>query len=301
MTLRLLRLLRVLISWLPSWMGYALAGLVGNASYRYAKTSRICCEANMRHVLGPQVSERRLQRTVRAVFHNNVRNYYELARLPRLPIDEIMRKATIRDEQWDAILTPVRQGKGVIIASAHFGSFEMVSQTLIAKSLEVTFLIAHFSPQVVSEFVTNLRASQGLRLMETGPTTLLNAARELKAGRIVGILADRNLEQHGVELPFFGDPAIIPTGPARLALQTGAIIVPCFCVRLSNERYSVEVDEPIVPVRTGDSEADAAAIMAKVVASYERHIGAHPAQWVLFMPVWKADQHLTPDKKEQDG
>lgn len=296
MTVRLLRLLRVLISWLPTWMGYALCGLAGNLSYRYAKGSRAACEANMRHVLGPNVSAPRLKRTVRAVFRNNVRNYYELARLPRLPLDEIMRRATINEQQWEAIIGPVRQGKGVIIASAHFGSFEMVSQTLIAKSLEVTFLIAHFRPQAVSEFVTSLRESQGLRLMETGPSVLLHAARELKAGRIVGILADRNVEQHGVELPFFGDPAIIPTGPARLALQTGAIIVPCFCVRLSNERYAVAVDEPIIPVRTGNTEADSTAIMARVVAAYERHIGAHPQQWVLFKPVWKDDQQIMNDK-----
>lgn len=254
----------------------------------------------MRHVLGPDVSARRLRRVVRAVFRNNVRNYYELARLPRLPLSEIMARAQINDAQWEAIIGPVRQGKGVIIASAHFGSFEMVSQTLIAKSLEVTFLIAHFSPKVVSEYVSSLRSAQGLRLMETGPKELLAAARDLKAGRIIGILADRNVEQHGVEIPFFGDIAVIPTGPARLAMQTKAIIVPCFCVRLGNERYSVEVDEPIVPVRTGDTDADAERIMKQVIAAYERHIGAHPSQWVLFKPVWKADQYLQPKNLGKD-
>ncbi len=298
---RLLRILRAIIAILPTPVGYAIAGLLGNLSYRYAKTSRTICIANMRHVLGPNVSEARLARTVRAVFRNNVRNYYELCRLPRLPLARVLQMTHVREEQWERLIGPVRQGKGVVIASAHFGSFEMVSQTLTAKGLDATFLIALFEPRFLSEYITALRSSQGLKLAETNPAVLLQAVRDLKKGRIIGILADRNPEQKGLTLPFFSEPATIPTGPARLAMQAGAVIVPIFCVRLGNDRYAVEMDEPILPTRTGDTEADSTRIMNQILASYERHIGAHPSQWVLFKPVWAADQHLVKQEAKADA
>jgi len=107
---RLLRILRAIIAILPTPVGYAIAGLLGNLSYRYAKTSRTICIANMRHVLGPNVSEARLARTVRAVFRNNVRNYYELCRLPRLPLARVLQMTRVREEQWERLIGPVRQG-----------------------------------------------------------------------------------------------------------------------------------------------------------------------------------------------
>lgn len=296
---QILRLLRWIISALPTPVGYALAGLIGDLTYHLTATSRRISFANMNHVLGSQASPARLERTVRAVFRNNVRNYYELCRLPRLPLEQIMRMTTVREEDWAKLVNPVRQGQGVVIATAHFGSFEMVSQVLTGKGLDASFLIAYFEPRYLSEYITALRSSQGLHLVETTPATLLQSVRDLKKGRIVGILADRNVEQKGITLPFFGDPAVIPTGPARLAMQAKAVILPIFCVRLSNKRYSVEIGDPIQPTRTDDSDADSARIMSQVIASYEQHIGAHPSQWVLFKPVWAADQHLL--KKADDG
>src|SRR5207245_3477506 len=116
---------------------------------------------------------------------------------------------------------------------------------------------------------------------------LREAMRLLRSGGVVGFVADRNTEETGVEIPFFGRPALVASGVAKMALRTRSAIIPGFCLRLPKGRYSVQFDEPIEPVGSASSPEDVKALLTRMFSRIEYHVKGHPDQWVLLQPIWR--------------
>jgi len=109
----------------------------------------------------------------------------------------------------------------------------------------------------------------------------------LRNNEIIGLAADRNLNETGTLVHFFGAPALLPDGHVRLALRTGAKIVPAFSLRRPDNTFETFA-EPALPLEnSGDTEQDVRAGMAQLVAVLEKYIGQYPEQWVMFQPIWK--------------
>lgn len=128
-------------------------------------------------------------------------------------------------------------GKGVIFVTPHLGCFEMAAQAVAegysAAHGPITVMYRPARHPAVVEVIEAARQRPG---METAPTTLAGVRRLLKAlrvGQSVGILPDQvPPEDMGEWLPVFGRAAYTMTLTARLALQTGAAVLPCWCERL---------------------------------------------------------------------
>jgi lauroyl/myristoyl acyltransferase len=133
-----------------------------------------------------------------------------------------------------------------------------------------------------------LRTSHGTRLFPSdGPLSEL--FRALKRGEIIGLPCDRDLGDNAREVDFFGSPARLPAGPVRVALRTGAALIPAFGLRLPDNSFLAQIEPPIELPQTGDREADVKAGMEMVVEVLERHISQHPGQWLVASPVWPMD------------
>jgi len=103
---------------------------------------------------------------------------------------------------------------------------------------------------------------------------------------LLGVVADRNLEQRGVKIKFFGHDTVVAAGVAKIALRTRVPIVIGIGRRLNNYRFSLTWDEPIEPEGSASNEEDVRALLQKVFDRLEYHIGQNPEQWVLLAPVW---------------
>ncbi len=115
---------------------------------------------------------------------------------------------------------------------------------------------------------------------------LLGAMRQ---GRAVGILMDTNMTPpQGVFVPFFGIPACTASGLARVALKTGAAVLPGFMLWHEGEqRYVLTFGEPLSLVSSGDPEADVVRHTAQCTAAIERFARAYPEQWLWVHRRWK--------------
>jgi len=102
----------------------------------------------------------------------------------------------------------------------------------------------------------------------------------------VGLIADRDLTGRGIEVEMFGARRRLPSGPATLALTTGAPLLPC-AVYTEPEGWRCVIGAPVELPRTGDQRADAEAITRAVAAAFERAIAASPADWHMFQPAWE--------------
>ncbi len=267
----------------PPRLGYALFDVLGDLAHDHSKASRDNVYDNLRHVLGPQTELAQLERVARQIFRHQARNYYDLFRVASLGAEEIRELVTAHGlENIDAAL---QAGRGVIMFTAHYGNLDIVGQMFALQGYPLTIVAEHLQPERLYRYVTSLRASKGLQLIPSD-TFLRPLYRALRNNEIVGLAADRNLTGTGTLVSLFGAPALLPDGHVRLALRTGAKLLPAFSIRRPDNTFEAFAEPALQLETTGDADRDTASAMASLAGVVEKYIGRHPEQWVMFQPVW---------------
>jgi KDO2-lipid IV(A) lauroyltransferase len=215
-----------------------------------------------------------------------MKGHYELFRLSRLSLDEV--RALTRIEGWEHLDQALQQGRGVIVVTAHFGNMDIMLQ--LPASFGVTFHAPaqHIQPERLFRYVSSLRSRHGVRVFPVdGP--LLRVVRALRRGEMVGLPCDRGIADNSRMVDFFGAPARLPVGAVRLALRTGAPLIPAFGLRLPDDTFVMRIGPPLELVQTGDREDDLLAGLRTIVKVMERYISQNPEQWLVAAPVWPLD------------
>lgn len=302
---RMMGVLRVLIAAIHPIIAHWIADRIGDAVMLFAAKSRRAAINNMHHVLGP-VPRDVLRRNARGVFRNLMRSYFDLCRAPSLSNEQIDKMVDFDEKGWQRVVDLHRQGKSIILVSGHYGAFDEITHVISRRGLPLTVLIAQIKPAWLSDFITQLRAARGLKMVlvseEEGHSLNLAALKEsiqlLRRGELLGVIADRNLEERGVAIPFFGEEAVMASGVAKMALRTKSTIITSFCTRLPRKRYSVVFDEPIEPVGSASNDEDIRNLLIKIFARFEHYISRNPDQWLLLQPVWPDGQAIVKAMKD---
>jgi lauroyl/myristoyl acyltransferase len=219
------RLLGALTGPLPPRMGYGLGRPVSALLLATSPQIKRTLTWNMSHVLGPDASEDELESVVRKACVNLIKGHFDLFRLSRLSNKEILEMT--RFEGLEYMEEALALGKGVIMLSAHFGNVDILIQLPIALGVKISTPVARVKPERLFQYTTRLRTSHGMSMYPTdGP--MIGLYRALRRGEMIGLAADRGLEANTRRVDFFGAPADLPEGPVRLALSTGAPLVPAF-------------------------------------------------------------------------
>jgi KDO2-lipid IV(A) lauroyltransferase len=113
--------------------------------------------------------------------------------------------------------------------------------------------------------------------------------RALKQGEIVLLGADRDVTGNGRPVEFFGTPTSLPEGPVRLALRSGAALIPVFSRRLPDDTVLIEVDPPLELEQAGDTDENIEHGLRELATVMERRLARHPDQWLVAAPIWPAD------------
>ena len=114
----------------------------------------------------------------------------------------------------------------------------------------------------------------------------LKIIKRLKQNCVAGIACDRDVTNSGVVVDFFDKPARLPDGPVRLAMRTGAALIPAYGWRERSGQFRVRVLPEVEMVCTDDPEADVRVNMRRMLAVFERIIRERPGQWMAFHPLW---------------
>lgn len=277
------RLLGALFGPMPRRVGHTIARPAGWLLYALSPGLRSALLGNIRHVLGPDANEAQVRALARQACVNIAKSHYDLFHVSRLAPEEI--KDLTRIEGQEHVLRALDEGRGVILATAHLGNIDVVGQLPAVYGLPLTAPIWHCKPERLFQYWLKLRQSHGLRLIPSdGP--MMELFRTLKRGEIVALPCDRDFATSVRLVDFFGTPTHLPDGPVRLALRTGAALIPVFTLRLPDDTFLVRIEPPLELSQTGDRDADVIAGMEKLVSAMERRIAEHPEQWVVAAPIW---------------
>lgn len=214
------------------------------------------------------------------VFRSIARLLYAFARFPQITRENV--SDWIRYEGLENYLEAKKAGRGILIATAHFGNWELsaFAHALMTEPMHV--MIRPLDNPSVDRLVEERRQLSGNQLIskrEAARTVL----RALQSNQAVGILIDQNTSaDEGVFVDFFGTPACANTGFAKLAAHTGASVIPGFAVwNESERRYVLRFYPPVL--MTGDLAKDTQNLHAKL----EEVIRQHPGQWLWIHRRWK--------------
>jgi phosphatidylinositol dimannoside acyltransferase len=278
------RLASLLLPLLPVGLGYRLASLAGDLAYLLRQRARTSVRDNLRHALSSSYPEAAIERLVRGVFRTGAKNYYDLLRLPKLRPKEIENLVQIHG--WSNLEDALALGRGVILVTAHLGSFELVCQVLAARQFKVTVPAEQVQPRVLFEFVTRQRSYHGLMFVPAEVGVMRRLAKALRRNELVGLAVDRNVLSGGTPLPFFGAEASFQAGAVALARRLGSPVVAAFCIR-RGDNTSEGFIEPALPMQvTDDEEVDVRVNLRTILDVLQRYITSYPDQWVAFEPVW---------------
>ena len=283
------------LSWLPAGAAYAIADFVGTVMYYLRGGLRRNVQRNMRQVMGPDADPKKVRAAARQVMRNAARYYADLVRLPRLDIKQFYSERVSVVGGLDLLQDAMAAGRGVILASAHYGNPEIVVQAAVAVGIEAFAITEPLYPPRLSELVQRLRESQGQVFRPLSLSAMREAIRWLRNGKVVPLLCDRAIQNTGMVLPFCGAETRMPVGATELALRTGALVMPMFCRRVKGGRFEVYSEPPMEMVTTGNQEEDIRSNTLRILAFLERFLRQDPGQWVVLESIWEQPDGAKPD------
>jgi len=179
------------------------------------------------------------------------------------------------------------RGKGVLFFTGHFGSWEVFNLLPPAFGYGMNILVRRIDNPLVEGFVDQMRTRFGSVTLDKTKSAR-TMFRVLKKGELLGILADLNVqEKEGVFVDFFGVPASTTTSIAKLALATGAAILPAFAVWEEEKRKYVVYVEPEIKYDPDDNSDEAVRRLTQEITSVvEQFVRKYPEQWLWIHKRW---------------
>ncbi len=274
-----------LVNVLPHRAALASARALGGLYARVAKRRKIAY-VNLRAAFAGEKSPAELRRIVRRNFENFAMNIAELLRAPRF--DERYFREFIRAEGLERIEKNLREKRGVVLLTAHFGNWELMSLYGSGHLKYPTSVFARIQKHPRSDaYLNQIRASQGAEVVFRGMQARQLVDR-LKEGKLVGILGDQDGGPHGTFVPFLGRLASFPRGVVHFARRAAAPIIPVFDFREKDGHHRIVVEDEI-RVDPGLSDAAAEeAVIGAFARSLERRIREEPEQWLWPHKRWKS-------------
>lgn len=233
----------------------------------------------------------------RAVMRSYARYYLEAFRLQVIPDERLQAGMHVNQEMVDLALEHLKNGRGVIFALPHMGDFEQAGRwVILAGAGSVVAPAERLKPESVFQKFLAFRQSLGMEIVPTsgGPHPFGVMAQRLRAGKLVSIVADRDLSDTGVEVEFFGEKALLPAGPAALAVQTGAALMPVSCWFAGKAEWGAHVYQEIPVPASGTRKEKIAAMTQALAAAFEQAIREHPEDWHMLQKLFVKD--LDPER-----
>lgn len=247
---------------------------------RYARKRTL---DNLQAAFGGTKSRKEIIKIAAGVYENFGMTAFEFLKAPHLSRKEFLSIVDYDESTIGASYRLAGEGKGVIVASAHMGNWEILALLGAHLKINMSVLVEPSTNPYINRLYQEMR----------GENKLIDVTKEfvkivprLRSGEIICLLFDENARENGMLIDFFGRPASTYKGPAYFAIRTGAPILCMYIIRAENGRHRLVAGRTIRPKPTGDINKDIEDILKLLNSDLEEVILKYPQQWNWLYKRW---------------
>lgn len=247
----------------------------------------------------PDASEAHINTWLDAQWNNTGRTFAEFPILHRIKVFGENSRVTVNGLRH---LEALRDGgTPAVIVTGHFANWEVMAAALTQSGLPVQITYRKINNPYIDKRIREQREAYGTKLLvaKSGAKGAKQLLKSLSSGESVALLNDQKFNE-GLSVPFFGTPAMTAPGPTRLALKSGAPILPLSITR-DKARFVMTVHAPIHLENTGNRIADIERGVALITRFTEDRIKEAPAQWFWVHRRWPKPHYRAEEKKPLKG
>jgi KDO2-lipid IV(A) lauroyltransferase len=268
---------------LPAGISVRLGSLLGGLAFDWIGFRRSVSLSNLERHLPGVTSEGERRRVGRQSYMSFGMGMAEFARLPLVDAEYVA--GNITTEGLEHLDLALRRGKGAVLVTGHFGSWELMGCVLVHLGYPVDFVVGIQKNPLVQGLMNDLRKGAGIDVIDLRST--LAIMRSLRRNRFVAMLSDQDAGSRGVFVDFLGEQASTPAGAARLAIMADAPVISGFIIRTGRTRHRIVIEPPIYPQTDSDRSAEVMRITKAYTERIEAYVKAYPDHWLWGHRRWK--------------
>ena len=294
----LLRVAIFFVSLLPLRVSLVIADLFGKMAFAVLPKYRKVAIDNLNEAFGPD--DVRSAKIARKLFSNLVKNGAEWIKLAAIAPSDLGKIVT-EDEGLKNLDEGLRGGKGVIVLAFHFGNWEITGMYLRYKGYPGQTIVRRLYFHKYDKLINRVRKHFDVHVIyrDESPKKMLKV---LKSNGIMGIVPDQDIDSiEGTFVSFFGRSTYTPTAPVKLAMASGAKIVPVFVVRKEDGTHKLFADKVIDVSSATKSEEDVRKYTQEWSDVLERFVRQYPDQWVWVHERWKTQPQAAMSEPALNG
>ncbi|MBT3151999.1 phosphatidylinositol mannoside acyltransferase [Streptomyces sp. CHD11] len=273
---------------LPEPVAERLGRTIADVTWKRRGKGVLRLESNYARV-EPDAGPERLAELSRAGMRSYLRYWMESFRLPAWSAERVAAGVDVLDLHH--LHDGMAAGKGVVVALPHLANWDLAGAWLTTKlGIPFTTVAERLKPETLYDRFVAYREGLGMEVLpHSGGSAFGTLARRLRGGGLVCLVADRDLSTSGVEVDFFGETARMPAGPALLAQQTGARLLPATLWYDDSPVMRGRVHPPVEVPGSGTRPEKTSVMTQALADAFATGIADHPEDWHMLQRLWLKD------------
>jgi lauroyl/myristoyl acyltransferase len=275
------------VSVIPSSAAYSLSRLT--AKFIFSRNGKGVKRLRSNYqTVNPNLPNLELEKLTKAGLISYWRYWCDTFRLNKWDKDQIVNGVAVTNEHL--LVDAVNSKRGCLVALPHAGNWDHAGAYFCQIGIPLTTVAEKLEPEKIFLKFLEYRQRIGMEILNHKEKTIPTLTDRLKAGKLVALVADRDLSKSGVEVQFFGRTAKMPAGPAILWLQTGAAFITAY-VSYREKGIHIQFDEVSEAVLSNakqlpDQSSAIKMITQEIAKNFERRIKESPVDWHMLQRIW---------------
>jgi len=271
-----------IIRWIPEKSAYSAADKF--ADFIYARNGKAVSRLRSNYQrVKPKLKEDELEFLVNAGMRSYLRYWCDTFRFPSWDKERLISTTVCENENF--LRDPIAAKRGCIVALPHAGNWDHAGAYFCSTGIPLTTVAEHLKPEKLFLKFLEYRTAIGIEVLDLNSRAIAVLSQRLRSGKLVALVADRDLSKSGIPVDFFGKGAQMPAGPALLAIQTGADLISAF---VKYEEFGIRIifEDAIKVPETGTTSEKAAAMTQVMADRFAKQLEVHTVDWHMLQRIW---------------
>jgi phosphatidylinositol dimannoside acyltransferase len=272
---------------LPEKTAYQLANFVSDQILRKNGKGVQRLRSNYKRV-APSISNGALEALTKEGMRSYLRYWFDTFRLNKWSKSRIVETTFVVRE--NLLRDPIETKKGCIIALPHAGNWDHAAAYFCSTGIPITAVVERLKPEAIFKKFLAYRQSIGIEAISHREKTIPILMERLNQGKLVALVADRDMSRNGIEVNFLGGIAKMPAGPAILAIKSGSPLVTAY-IRYLDEGIEITFDETIQLPISGSEEEQIRIVTQSMADNFAKRIQDSTVDWHMLQRIWVDEEN----------